>query len=160
MYESRFALYRSINLTTAIGIGILCWCGVSGTERAETDVSASLSATEPSAESSASTARVLWSHQPLVRLRPSIPEELPHVPHFADLVEVELRRDQLRLVARGVHEELPARIAEIARSIKLADVPRRLEAHAVDRAHEVGIRHRVRGLLELPEILREPRDRR
>ena len=36
-----------------------------------------------------------------VRLRPAVAVELPHVAHLADLVEVEVRGDQLVLVARA-----------------------------------------------------------
>src|SRR5207245_7883470 len=49
---------------------------------------------------------------------------------------------------------------EVARAVEFSDVPRRLGAHAIDATHEVAVGHRVRGLLELPEILREARDRR
>src|SRR5687768_6374272 len=102
----------------------------------------------------------LQLHQPFVRLRTPIAEELPHVSHFANLVEVELRGDQLVLVARGLRDELPAWIAEIALAIKLSDAPRLLVADTIDRANEVRVRHRMRRLLELPQILRQTRHRR
>ena len=60
----------------------------------------------------------------------------------------------------AVREDLPARIAEVALPVELADVPRRLGPDAVDGADEVAVRDRVRRLLELPQVLRQPRDRR
>src|SRR6185503_8253761 len=102
--------------------------------------------------------RCLELGQSRIGLRPPVAKELPHVAHLADLVEIELRRHQLRLVARSLRDELTARITEVALPIKLPDVPRRLVSHAIDRAHEEGVGDGVRGLLEPPEILGEPRD--
>src|SRR5437868_7488668 len=101
----------------------------------------------------------LEPNQAAVRLGPPVAIELPRVAHLADLVEVELRGDQRALIALGDRKNLAARIAEVALSVKLADVPRRLKADAIDRPDEVAVRHRVRGLLELPQILRQSRDR-
>ena len=56
-------------------------------------------------------------------------------------------------------QELPARIAEVALAVELADVPGRFGADAVDRAHEIAVGHRVRRLLELPEVLARGRRR-
>src|SRR3954454_21815242 len=100
----------------------------------------------------------LRSYQPRVRIRPAIPEELPRVAHFADLVEVELRGDECVFVAIGDGEELSARIDEVALSIKLADVPRSFESDAIDRADEVAVRDGVRRLLELPEVFAQSGD--
>src|SRR3954464_6484500 len=100
----------------------------------------------------------LRSYQPRVRIRPAIPEELPRVAHFADLVEVELRGDECVFVAIGDREELSARIDEVALSIKLADVPRSFESDAIDRADEVAVRDGVRRLLELPEVFAQSGD--
>ena len=57
-------------------------------------------------------------------------------------------------------EEVPARVDDVRRAVEAADVPRRLGADAVRRRDEVAVRHGVRGLLELPEVLREAGDRR
>ena len=54
--------------------------------------------------------------------------ELPDVAHLANLVEVELGGDQLRLVARRLRHELPARVAEVTLAVELADVPRLLRS--------------------------------
>src|SRR4030095_10866345 len=93
--------------------------------------------------------------QASVRLRPAVAEELPHVPHFSNLVEVELGGHELIVIARCLSYELPARIAEVALPIELTDPPRVLVADSVDRADEERIRNGVRGLLELPEVLAE-----
>src|SRR4029079_9115432 len=112
----------------------------------------------PPAPSPLRSAPSLESYQPVIRLRPAVAEELPRVPHLADLVEVELRGDEGVLVALGLRQELPARIAEVALPVKLADVPRPFEADAVDGADEVAVGDGVRRLLELPEVLGEPGD--
>src|SRR5215218_6118843 len=95
--------------------------------------------------------------QPTVRLGPAIAVELPHVAHFANLVEVDLRGDELVPIARGLRHELPARVAEVALAVKLADAPRLFVTHAIDRADEERVRHRVRRLLELPQVLGQSR---
>src|SRR3954454_16554088 len=98
----------------------------------------------------------LQSDDPVVRLRTAVAIELPGVANFADLVHVEVGDDESVLIARRDGKHLAARIAEVALSVKLADVPRRFVADAVDRADEVAVRDRVRRLLELPEIFGEP----
>src|SRR5688572_1020626 len=98
--------------------------------------------------------------QSAVRFRPTIAEELPDVPHLSNLVEVQFRRDELVAIARRLRYELSARVAEVALAVELADAPRLLVSDAVDRADEERVRHRVRRLLELPQIFRQPRNRR
>jgi hypothetical protein len=49
---------------------------------------------------------------------------------------------------------LTARVAEIALTVKFADVPRRLSSDAVDRADEITVGDGVRGLFEFPKIFR------
>src|SRR5436305_872796 len=90
-----------------------------------------------------------------IRLRPPVAVELPGAPDLLDLVEVEVRDDDLVLVARRLRDELPARVREVALAVELADLPRALGPDAVDRADEVAVRDRVRRLLELPEVLGE-----
>src|SRR4051795_4308512 len=97
----------------------------------------------------------LQSNDPVVRLRTAVAIELPGVADFADLVHVEVGDDEGVLIARRDGEHLAARIAEVALAVKLADVPRRFVADAVDRADKVAVRDGVRGLLELPEIFGE-----
>ena len=88
--------------------------------------------------------------QTAVSLRPSISVELPHIPDFADLIEIQVRRDQLVFVAARLCYDLSARIAEVALPVELSDVPGLLEADAVDRSDEERVGYRVRRLLELP----------
>src|SRR5436853_7479825 len=92
------------------------------------------------------------SYDPVVRLRPAIAVELPRVANLADLVHVEVRGHERVLIARGDGEHLAARIAEVALAVKLADVPGRFVADAVDGADEVAVGDGVRRLLQLPEI--------
>src|SRR5690606_27705561 len=79
------------------------------------------------------------SDEVAVAVRTAVAVELPDVADFADLVEVEIGDDQLVLVAGTLRDNLSARVGEIALSIELADVPRRLGADAVDRADEVAV---------------------
>src|SRR3954451_20349126 len=97
----------------------------------------------------------LQSDDPVVRLRTAIAIELPRVADFADLVHVEVGDDERVLIARGHGQHLAARIAKVALAVKLADVPWRFVADAIDRADEVAVGDGVRGLFELPEILGE-----
>src|SRR5512143_2367207 len=99
-------------------------------------------------------------HESTIRLRPPVAIELPNVSHLANLVEIELGGDELRLVARCFDNELPAGIAEVALTIELADVPRPLDTDAIDSADEERIRDRVGRLLESPQILGQPGHRR
>ena len=52
----------------------------------------------------------------------------------------------------------PRGLAEVARAIKLADVPGRLGADAVDGGDEIAVGGGVRGLLQLPEIFAQAGD--
>src|SRR5689334_8562665 len=79
-------------------------------------------------------------YESVVRIRAPVAEELPRVAHFANFIEIELRGDECVLVALRGREHLAARIAEVALSVKLADVPRPFVADAVDRADKVAVR--------------------
>jgi hypothetical protein len=57
-----------------------------------------------------------------------------------------------------LRDDLPARIAEIALAVKLTDLPWLFDAHAIDRADEISIRHRMCRLLKLPQVLGESGD--
>src|SRR5688572_2359053 len=46
----------------------------------------------------------------VVRLRPTVAVELPHLPHFLDLVEVEVGDDDRVAISRAFGDDLPARI--------------------------------------------------
>src|ERR1051326_5218709 len=95
-------------------------------------------------------------YQWTVHIRPPVAEELPRLPHFADHVQIQIRGQYFIFVARSLRHESPTRIAEVTLSVKLADVPRRLHAHAIDRTDEISIRHRVRRLLQLPQVFAQP----
>src|SRR5690349_15855120 len=103
---------------------------------------------------------LLRLHQATVRLRPTITEKLPDVPYLTDPVEVELRGHEVVPITRRLRHEVAARIAEVALPVELSDPPRILVPHPVDRADEECVRHRVRRLLELPEILGQSGHRR
>src|SRR6266404_2883384 len=96
----------------------------------------------------------------VVRLGATIPEELPGPAHLLDHVEVHLRDYELVFVLAAFRQEVSARIHEVARAVELADVPRCLDADPIDTSHEVAVCHRVRGLLELPQVLRQALHRR
>ena len=76
----------------------------------------------------------------------------------AIIVEIQVGREHLVLVARGLGDDLAARVGEVARPVELADVPRRLNADAIDGGDEVPVGHGVRRLLQLPQILAEAGD--
>src|SRR5215831_19350680 len=86
--------------------------------------------------------------------------KLPGAPHLFDHVEVYVGDDEIVLILAADGEEVSARIDDIRGAVELADVPRRFSAYAVRGGDEVSVRDRVRRLLELPQILREARDRR
>src|SRR4051812_45888985 len=75
-------------------------------------------------------------HHP-VGLRPAVAEELPDVPHLADQVQVQVGDHDVIAVALADREHLPARVAEVALAVELADPPRLLEPRPVDRPDEV-----------------------
>src|SRR5678816_2773903 len=96
--------------------------------------------------------------QGAVRVGAAIAEELPRPADLLDHVEIERGDDQLVLVLAAAREDLAARVDEVRAAVEPADVPRTLGADAIDRADEVAIGDGVRGLLELPQVLREPGD--
>src|ERR1700676_2387328 len=95
----------------------------------------------------------------LVGLRPTVAEELPGLPYLRNHVEIEIRDQNLVLIAARLRDDLAARIAEVALAVELADVPGLLGAYAINCAHEISVRHRVRRLLQLPQIFRESGNR-
>src|SRR5687767_12528152 len=95
----------------------------------------------------------------VVRLRPTVAEELPHLPHLLDLVEIEVGGDDRVAIAGAFGDDLPARVREVAAPVELSDVPRLLVPDAVDSADEVAVGDGVRRLLELPQVLGKTRHR-
>src|SRR5258708_24108838 len=93
-----------------------------------------------------------------VRFWAAIPVKLPGAADLFDHVEVNVRNDELVLVFTAGGEEVSARIHDVRGPVELADVPGRLGPDAIRGRDEIAVRHGVRRLLELPEILREARD--
>src|SRR6516165_8668019 len=87
-----------------------------------------------------------------VGLGPAVAEELPGVADLADLVEVEVGDQHLVFAVRSLGDDLPARAAEVGGAVELVLVQRRLHADPVARRDPEPVRHRVRGLLELPQV--------
>src|SRR5262249_12494561 len=88
-----------------------------------------------------------------VGLRPPGAEELPGVAHLADLVQVDVGDQHLVFAVRGLGDDLPARAAEIGGAVELVRVQRRLDADPVAGRDPEPVGHRVRRLLELPQVL-------
>src|SRR3989449_9478008 len=93
-----------------------------------------------------------------IGFRAPIAIELPGGAHLVDFVQVQLSDEQLVFIAAGLRDDLPARVAEVALAVELADFPRPLVPDAVDGGDEIAVGHRVRGLLELPQMFGEARD--
>src|SRR3989442_15075114 len=93
-----------------------------------------------------------------IGFRAPVAIELPGGAHLVDSVQVQLSNKQLVFIEAGLRDDLPARVAEVALSVELADFPRPLVADAVDGGDEVAVGHGVRGLFELPEIFGQAGD--
>src|SRR5256885_7064505 len=66
---------------------------------------------------------------------------------------------ELVLVAAADRNELPARIAEVALAVELADIPRGFDTDAVDRADEVPVGNGMRRRSEERRVGKECRSR-
>src|ERR1700728_2249276 len=86
---------------------------------------------------------LLRLHQIPIHSRPPIPEKLPRLPHLGNLVQIQIRRQHFIPIARSLRENLSSRIAEITLSVKLANVPRSLRPHAINRPNKISIGRRV-----------------
>src|SRR2546427_5971198 len=91
-----------------------------------------------------------------VHVRAAIAVELPGVAALATQVEVETGHEQLLLLLRRLRDDLPSRVREVARAVVLVRPELLLLPDAVDRPHPVAVGDRVRGLLDEPEMHREP----
>src|SRR6266542_5355533 len=94
-----------------------------------------------------------------IRLGAAVAEELPGVADLAGLVEVQLGDQHLVGVLGGSGDDLPARVAEVARPVEPVRVQRLLGAHPVDGRDPVAVGHRVRRLLQLPQVAGQRLDR-
>src|SRR5882724_11349122 len=90
-----------------------------------------------------------------VGFRAAVAEELPGIADFLDFIEIEFGDEQFVLVAAGLLDDFPTRIAEITLAVKFADFPGSFRANAVDSGDEILIGDGVGGLLEFPKIFGE-----
>src|SRR6201995_4006397 len=91
--------------------------------------------------------------QGTVGVRTPVAVELPLVPDLFQQVHVEVADDQLvGVVGRGAAHDLATRVGEVGLAVEVV-VAERLDADPVDRADEVLVGHRRRGLLQLPQVL-------
>src|ERR1017187_7456909 len=93
-----------------------------------------------------------------VHVGPPVAEELPGLPYFGDQVQIQIGGQDFIAIARRLGDNLAPRIAEVARAVEFADIPGSFHAHAVDGGDVITIRHRMRGLFQLPEVLAQSRD--
>src|SRR5882757_6013925 len=93
-----------------------------------------------------------------VGFRAAIAIELPGIADFLDFIEIQFGNEEFILVAAGLLDDFPTRVAEIALAIEFADFPGSFRADAIDSSDEVGVGDSVRGLLKFPEIFREAGD--
>src|SRR5258706_2960729 len=75
-----------------------------------------------------------------VTFRPAVTEELPQLAHLAHHFQVQVRDDQLILVAASLRDDLAARIDEITRAVEFADIPGHFVAETIDLAHLISVR--------------------
>src|SRR5260370_15084715 len=78
-------------------------------------------------------------YQRTVHVGSPVTEKLPGLAHFADHVQVQVGRQNFVFVAGCLRDNLAAWIAEVTRSIKLADVPGRFHAHTINRCDEITV---------------------
>ena len=96
--------------------------------------------------------------QRLVRVGAAIAEELPGFANLGDRIQIQIGGEHFILVARGLRDDLAARVAEVTGAVELADIPGLFPAHAIDRSNEIAVSGGVRGLLQLPEIFAQSGD--
>src|SRR5208283_3736870 len=72
--------------------------------------------------------------------------------------KIHIMDEKFSFVSTGDCFDLTARVDEIALAVKLADIPRRLSAHAIDRPDIDAVGDRSRRLFEFPQVFREPRN--
>src|SRR5262245_22099807 len=105
-----------------------------------------------------SSIRSLLLHKIAVCFRPAISEKLPHIADFLDLIEIQIRDDNLFLTARSFGDDLAARGAKITLAIKFSDVPWILAPDAIYRADEVAVSDGMGRLLQFPKIFAQTRN--
>src|SRR5215471_5507137 len=94
--------------------------------------------------------------QRTVAVRAPVPVELPQLPHIVEHPHVQVAdHDLLGGVGGGPAHDLPARVGEVGLPVEVV-VAERLDADPVDRADEVFVGDRGAGLLQPPQVLRQP----
>src|SRR5712664_2993486 len=93
-----------------------------------------------------------------VRFRPAVTVKLPGIADFLNFIEIQFRDQQFILVAAGLLNDFPARVAKIALAVKFANFPGMLGADAVDGGDKISVGDGVRRLLQLPKIFGEAGD--
>jgi len=76
-----------------------------------------------------------------------------------NFIQIQIGDQKLVFIAAGLRNDFTPRIAEITFAVKLADFPGLLGTHTIDGGNKIGVRDRVRGLLEFPQIFGETSDR-
>src|SRR5258705_8765405 len=84
---------------------------------------------------------------------------MPCCAGLLNFIHSQISDQKLGLIAAGLRNDFTSRIAEITFAVELPDFPRLLCAYAIDGGNKIGVRDRVRGLLELPQIFGETSDR-
>src|SRR5262249_14713934 len=97
-------------------------------------------------------------HKIAIGLRAAIAEELPHVPDFLNLIQIEIRDDHLFFIARSFGNDLSPRRAEVTLAVKLSNIPRVFASNSIDRPDEITVRNRMGRLFEFPEIFAQAGD--
>src|SRR5215471_7530017 len=94
--------------------------------------------------------------QRAVGVRAPVPVELPQVPDLFEQAHVQVAdHDLLGGVGGGPAHDLPARVGEVGLPVEVV-VAEWLDPDPVDRADEVLVGDRGAGLLEPPQVLRQP----
>src|SRR5882762_7346225 len=93
-----------------------------------------------------------------VGFRAAVTVKLPGIADFLNFIEIQFRDEEFILVAAGLLNDFPARVAEIAFAVEFADLPGMLSADAIDSRDEISVSNRVRRLLEFPKIFGEAGD--
>src|ERR1700740_74876 len=102
------------------------------------------------------TATCLRCAEWIVHIGTAIAIKLPVGAHFFELYEIQIRDNQLILVFASFSQDAPVGVRKVRRTEKLTDVPGRFGSDSVDSPNKVPVRHGVRALFKLPQIVGVP----
>src|SRR5436305_4331826 len=91
-------------------------------------------------------------YQGFIHVGTAVAEKLPGLADLGNHFKIEIGGEDFVFIAAGLGEDSTARVAEVALSVELANVPGRLGADAVDGTDEISIGYGVRGLFEFPQV--------